>query len=110
MNLSLSFTEKDGQQFALSGALLDEAIVSQGKMGKKVRAFLYCNPNNPLGAVYSRELTMELMKVCARHQIHFISDEIYALSHFAPENEQDQFHSVLAFRKEEVVKPCQYDY
>ena len=82
--------------------MLEEAIVSQGKLGKKVRAFLYCNPNNPLGAVYSRELTMELMKVCARHQIHFISDEIYALSHFAPDSQQDQFHSVLAFRKEEV--------
>ena len=95
-------TEKDVHLFSLSGALLEEAILAQGRLGKKVRGFLYCNPNNPLGSVYSRELTLELMKVCARYQIHFISDEIYALSHFAPDSQENQFQSVLSFRKEEV--------
>jgi len=97
--------EKDGLQFVLSGKLLEDAIISQGKLGKKVRAFLYCNPNNPTGAVYSKELTMELMKVCAKYQIHFISDEIYALSHFAPEREEEPFHSVLSFSPEELPDP-----
>ena len=102
LNLTLCSLEKDGLQFVLSGKLLEDAIISQGKLGKKVRAFLYCNPNNPTGAVYSKELTMELMRVCAKYQIHFISDEIYALSHFAPEREEEPFHSVLSFSPEEV--------
>ena len=101
--LDLNLTvEKDGALFSLSGELLEAAITAQGKIGKKVRAFLYCNPNNPLGEVYSRELTLELMEVCAKYKIHFISDEIYALSHFAQDREENPFQSVLSFRKDEV--------
>ena len=48
--------------------------------GFNVKAYIHCNPNNPLGDVYNEETNLKLMKICAKHQIHFISDEIYALT------------------------------
>ena len=88
--------------FKLTKEILENEIERQKSLGKKVRGFIYCNPNNPLGAMYDKETTLDLMKVCARHQVHFISDEIYALSIFSPEHGQ-QFESVLSFTDDEVT-------
>ena len=33
-----------------------------------------------MGDIYDEEQILKLMQICAKHQIHFISDEIYALS------------------------------
>ena len=41
-------------------------------------------------------------QVCCRYEVHFISDEIYALSVFAP-SRGPQFHSVLSFTRDEVT-------
>ena len=40
------------------------------------------------------------MRVCSKHGVHIISDEIYAMSVF----DGTQFNSVLSFTKEEVIK------
>ena len=48
--------------------------------GHNVKAYIHCNPNNPLGDVYNEDQNLALMKICAKHQMHFISDEIFALS------------------------------
>ena len=69
-------------QFELTPELLENEIEKQIQLGKKVKGFIYCNPNNPLGVVYSMELTISLMEVCKKHKVHFISDEIYGLSVF----------------------------
>ncbi|CAI6013751.1 unnamed protein product [Clonostachys chloroleuca] len=50
--------------------------------GLKVKALLVCNPHNPLGRCYPRETLVELMKLCQRHEMHLVVDEIYALSTF----------------------------
>ncbi|EFW18122.1 ACC synthase [Coccidioides posadasii str. Silveira] len=60
----------------------EEAIVTADKGGVKVRAMLITNPHNPLGRCYPPETLRELMRFCHRRNIHFISDEIYALSVF----------------------------
>jgi hypothetical protein len=39
-------------------------------------------------------LVMELMEVCSRHEVHFIADEVYALSVYDDTN--SQFVSVLS--------------
>ena len=64
--------------------VLDTYLIELKENGHKVKAFIHCNPNNPLGDVYSEETTLNLMKLCKQHQIHFISDEIYALSIYNP--------------------------
>ena len=60
--------------------MLDDYIIEVKAKGRQVKAFIYCNPNNPLGDIYGEQTTLDLMRVCKKHQIHFISDEIYALS------------------------------
>lgn len=57
-----------------------EAAISNAKCA--VRAILLCNPHNPRGYVYSRPLLEALLRFAAKHDLHFVSDEIYALSTF----------------------------
>lgn len=82
-----------GEGFSLTADLLEGRISELKKAGGKVKAFLFCNPSNPLGVIYTRQLVLELMEVCKRHSIHFISDEIYALSVF---DQSAEFSSVLS--------------
>ena len=89
-----------GDDFQLSKELLERSIIEQKSQGKNVRGFIFCNPNNPLGVIYDKNLMLELMQVCAQHQVHFISDEIYALSVF-DQNSRD-FQSVLSLDMSEV--------
>ena len=91
-------SENENCPFVLSIELLEEAIVKQLAFKKKLKGFIFCNPHNPLGVVYGKNLTMDLMRVCAKYQVHFISDEIYALSIHGSEN----FESVLQYKENEV--------
>ncbi len=43
----------------------------------RTRAIVLINPNNPTGAVYSRELLEEIASIAERKQIVVMSDEIY---------------------------------
>ena len=88
--------------FSLTPELLDRTIFEQKSAGKVVRAFLYSNPNNPLGIVYPLSLTIKLMEVCKKHKVHFISDEIYALSVF---KKSTPFESILSIPPEKVPDP-----
>ncbi|KAI2623101.1 pyridoxal phosphate-dependent transferase [Hypoxylon sp. NC1633] len=45
-----------------------------------VNAMLVTNPHNPLGRCYSKENLIEIMQFCQRHNLHLISDEVFALS------------------------------
>ncbi|GMG17372.1 unnamed protein product [Aspergillus oryzae] len=56
-------------------ALLDY----QQNTGKKVRGLMLCNPHNPLGRCYPRNVIIRLMQLCQKYQMHLISDESYAL-------------------------------
>ena len=96
----ISIPAHDGQPFVLTPALLESAIQKQLDVGKKVKGFIFCNPNNPLGEVYSLDLTIELMKVCAKYELHFIVDEIYALS--IHNHEKGSFQSVLTIPRSQV--------
>ena len=118
------------EEFVLTPKLLEAEILSRKREGGNVKGFLYCNPNNPLGVVYPRQLAIDLMDVCKRHkvrvychetysgpqthfgepdymkprpdssvQVHFIADEIYALSVFDPST---SFSSVLSLPIEKV--------
>ncbi|RWA06381.1 hypothetical protein EKO27_g8722 [Xylaria grammica] len=47
-----------------------------------VKGLLFTNPHNPLGRCYSAETIESVIKFCDERNIHFISDEIYAMSEF----------------------------
>jgi alanine-synthesizing transaminase len=43
----------------------------------RTKALVIINPNNPTGAVYSRETLLALVDVARRHQLLILADEIY---------------------------------
>ncbi len=50
----------------------------KSKITKKTRALLVINPNNPTGAVYSKEMLEQLVEVAREHKLVLFADEIYS--------------------------------
>lgn len=63
-------TNKESE-FKLTKEVLENSITQKTKM-----LFLN-NPSNPTGAVYSKEELLEIAKVCVKHNIYILADEIY---------------------------------
>ncbi|TGO07103.1 hypothetical protein BTUL_0327g00010 [Botrytis tulipae] len=63
-----------------------------------VKAIVLTNPHNPLGRCYSKQNLIDLMKFCQRHDLHLISDEVFALSEHECSNlrQPRKFTSALA--------------
>jgi aspartate/methionine/tyrosine aminotransferase len=57
-----------------------QKLTAAQKGGQRIRGIVLCNPHNPLGRCYPREVLLGLMCLCQEYDIHFICDEIYALS------------------------------
>lgn len=71
-----------------------EAAVAECKeKGRRVAGIFLCNPHNPLGRCYPRSTIIKLMQMCQKHQIHLISDEIYALTVWRTPNEGEEILS-----------------
>ena len=49
----------------------------EAKVTDRTRALVVINPNNPTGAVYSRESLQQLVEVARRHDLVIMADEIY---------------------------------
>ena len=47
------------------------------KITPKTKAILVINPNNPTGAVYSRETLLTIADIARKHELVLLSDEIY---------------------------------
>ncbi len=61
------------------------SVVSQSQVnGTKIRGMIVTNPNNPLGTIYEESTIRSMMIWCIQNKIHYISDEIYALSIHEP--------------------------
>ena len=58
-------------------AHLPDAGEIEALITPRTRALVIINPNNPTGAVYPRELLVELIAVARRHGLVLLSDEIY---------------------------------
>lgn len=63
----------------------------------KTRLFILCNPQNPLGRVFSREEILNIVDFCQRHQLVLISDEIHCDLILEPEL---QHSSILSLAPE----------
>ncbi|MGO3649409.1 pyridoxal phosphate-dependent aminotransferase [Agrococcus casei] len=49
----------------------------ESKITERTKAIVVINPNNPTGAVYSREVLERIVEVARRHSLLILADEIY---------------------------------
>jgi len=49
----------------------------KAKISKKTRGIVVINPNNPTGAVYSKEILIQIIELARKHDLIIYSDEIY---------------------------------
>ena len=64
----------------------------------RIKAVLLTNPNNPLGVCYPASVIRECIRFCQQRGLHFVSDEVYALSAHEGVKEEmsESFVSALA--------------
>lgn len=71
---------------ALTEALLPALDDAFNHATCPIKGVLLTNPNNPIGQCYPKSVIEGCLRFCQRRNIHFISDEIYALTrHVCPE-------------------------
>lgn len=88
----------------------EQVLLDSQAKGQKVAGLIICHPHNPLGRCYPRSVIIELMKLCEKHGIHFISDEIYALSVWPNSIDTHPpavpFESVLSIDPTDIIDPA----
>lgn len=47
------------------------------KITDRTKAILVINPNNPTGAVYSKEILLAIAEIARQHHLVLLADEIY---------------------------------
>jgi aspartate/methionine/tyrosine aminotransferase len=50
----------------------EEALLEARERGVKVKGMLLCNPHNPLGRCYPKEVVERYLSLCKKYDIHFI--------------------------------------
>jgi cysteine-S-conjugate beta-lyase len=48
------------------------------KMQQGIKAFILCNPHNPVGRVWSKEELIKIIELCKEYHVLILSDEIHA--------------------------------
>ncbi|KAF4990711.1 hypothetical protein FGRMN_8315 [Fusarium graminum] len=90
-------------------ARYEKVILEAQSEGIRVAGLVISHPHNPLGRCYSRSVLVALMKLCQKYKIHFISDEIYALSIWPNTIDQHPppvpFESALAIDTSGIIDP-----
>jgi alanine-synthesizing transaminase len=66
----------------------------RAQISDRTKAIVIINPNNPTGAVYSRETLTELLEIARQHSLLVLSDEIY--DQILYEGAQHNFTAALA--------------
>lgn len=56
-----------------------------------IKLFILCNPHNPVGRVWSKDEIEKMAKICLKHNVLIISDEIHSDLIF----KENKFHSFL---------------
>ncbi|RKK91843.1 hypothetical protein BFJ68_g16095 [Fusarium oxysporum] len=88
-----------------------DVILEAHSRGQKVAGLVICNPHNPLGRCYSKEVLISLMYLCEEYQLHLISDEIYALSVWSNDIDDNgpapvPFTSILSIDPGGIIDPA----
>ena len=56
---------------------IDYQDVEDKIRSSNVKALIFCNPHNPVGRIWSKEEINQLIKICDKYGVYFISDEIH---------------------------------
>lgn len=59
------------------GFALPEMSAFEERITPRTKAILICNPGNPTGVLYPRSALEELRKICLKHDLFLIADEVY---------------------------------
>ncbi len=62
------------------------------KISPRTRGIVIINPNNPTGAVYSKEILLEIVEIARQHNLIIFADEIYDKIFY----DDAQHHSIAA--------------
>jgi 1-aminocyclopropane-1-carboxylate synthase len=54
----------------------EKALLQARESGREIKALLLCNPHNPLGRCYSKEVLEAYLKLCGKYNIHLIRYEV----------------------------------
>ncbi|CAD6594220.1 MAG: hypothetical protein ASARMPREDX12_008481 [Alectoria sarmentosa] len=73
---------------------------------RPIKALVLSNPHNPLGRCYSKDTLEQCLKFCQQHEIHLISDEVFALSVFASADLADPSTFVSALSLHPKLLDC----
>ena len=69
--ITVNHTIKDGVA-GMDWDAMENAVTPQTKV------FLFCNPQNPLGRVFTKEEVEQVAQFCEKHNLILVSDEIHA--------------------------------
>ncbi|KAN0083639.1 Pyridoxal phosphate-dependent transferase [Elaphomyces granulatus] len=82
----------------------EAALTDAERRGQRIRALLLVNPHNPIGRCYPIDTLKAILGFCQRHQLHFISDEVYAMCVFdSGSRNAVPFTSILALNLSEFI-------
>ncbi|KAJ6090206.1 hypothetical protein N7486_009021 [Penicillium sp. IBT 16267x] len=84
----------------------EQALQEANERGVTIRAVLLVNPNNPVGRCYPADTLKAIAYFCDKHDIHLISDEVYASCVFdSGDPDAVPFTSILALNLERIIDP-----
>jgi aspartate aminotransferase len=63
--------------YAETGFHLPGRAEIESKITAKTRAIIYCSPNNPTGAVFTKEELEMLAELAVKHNLFLLADEVY---------------------------------
>jgi cystathionine beta-lyase len=75
----------------------------ENKITPKTKLFILCNPHNPGGRVWTRNELEKLAKICEKHQITVVSDEVHADMVLPGNTKHTPFATVSEWAKENTA-------
>ena len=66
-----------GRKIVFMDANVENGFLPMPPKGQKADIIYLCSPNNPTGAVYTKEQLTELAELACKHDFYIISDEVY---------------------------------
>lgn len=77
------FVEMESLDCVLTVKVLKALESATLRAQRPIKGLLFTNPQNPIGQCYPEEVIKGVINFCHERKIHFIADEIYALSAFS---------------------------
>lgn len=74
----------ESSDWSTSPASVLQAIKKAKKDGVEPRALVVINPGNPTGSVLTKEVILELIKICEENDIVILADEVYQSNIHSP--------------------------